>query len=189
MADGGRQKNCGAINSRSDRGNRWQVSDLRHPTSAILLVVQPALRTFGPCSPAARSSAGWAVSAPRFGIGARARTGDARVAIDESPEQAATLDLTTVTRLAEVVLPGELGDDGFTRVSRGFTQWIDGVSPGRGTRAPLRQHEDSADGRSRPPVAGRRSTGCARPRRARETPARLQRLTRGPAARRSSLQR
>jgi len=65
-----------------------------------------------------------------FGIGARARTGEARVAIDESPEQSATLDLTTVTRLAEVVLPGELGDDGFTRVSRGFTQWIGGYRQG-----------------------------------------------------------
>ena len=59
-----------------------------------------------------------------FGIGARARPGEARVAIEESPEQAATLDLATVTRLAEVVLPGELGNDGFTRISRGFTQWI-----------------------------------------------------------------
>jgi hypothetical protein len=65
-----------------------------------------------------------------FGIGARARTGDARVAIGESPEQAATLDLATLTRLAEVVLPTELGDDGVARVSRGFTQWIDGYRQG-----------------------------------------------------------
>jgi hypothetical protein len=29
-----------------------------------------------------------------------------------------------VTRLAEAVLPGELGDAGFGRVSRAFTQWV-----------------------------------------------------------------
>jgi hypothetical protein len=60
-----------------------------------------------------------------IGIGARARNGDARTT-NATPGQAASLDLTTVTRLAEVVLPGELGDAGFARVSRGFTQWIDG---------------------------------------------------------------
>ena len=61
-----------------------------------------------------------------IGIGARARTGDARVANAAPPEQAAPLDLTTLTRLAEVVLPTELGNAGFARVSRAFTQWLGG---------------------------------------------------------------
>ena len=66
-----------------------------------------------------------------FGIGARARTGDARVANEAPPEQAAALDLTSVTRVAEVVLPGELGDAGFARVSRSFTQWLAGYREGQ----------------------------------------------------------
>jgi hypothetical protein len=66
-----------------------------------------------------------------FGIGARARTGDARVTTEAPPEQAASLDLTSVTRLAQVVLPGELGDAGFSRVSRGFTQWLAGYREGQ----------------------------------------------------------
>lgn len=39
-------------------------------------------------------------------------------------EQATTLDATTVAKLAEAVLPSELGDAGFVRVSRAFTQWV-----------------------------------------------------------------
>ena len=66
-----------------------------------------------------------------IGIGARARTGDAQVANEASPEQATSLDLTSVTRLAEVVLPGELGDAGFARVSRGFNQWVAGYREGQ----------------------------------------------------------
>src|SRR5262245_47287801 len=66
-----------------------------------------------------------------FGISARARAGGSLVAIEAPPEQAAALDLTSVTRLAEVVLPSELGDAGFGRVSRAFTQWIGAYREGQ----------------------------------------------------------
>ena len=93
-----------------------------------------------------------------FGIGARARTGDARIAIAANPEQAAPLDITTVTRLAEVVLPSELGDAGFTRVSRGFTQWINGYREGQELVHPygsteIRQTAASPAGRWRDQLA------------------------------------
>lgn len=66
-----------------------------------------------------------------LGIGVRARTSNAETKGADSVEpQAPTLDVTTVTRLAESVLPGELGDAGFARVSRGFTQWINGYREG-----------------------------------------------------------
>ncbi len=65
-----------------------------------------------------------------IGIGVRARTGEAKAGAISAPQQSNTLDTTTVTRLAEVVLPGELGDAGFTRASRGFTQWIGGYRAG-----------------------------------------------------------
>jgi len=59
-----------------------------------------------------------------LGLGVRARSGDAKGLDAVVPEQAATLDRTMVTRLAEAVLPGELGDAGVSRVSRAFTQWV-----------------------------------------------------------------
>lgn len=59
-----------------------------------------------------------------LGLGMRARSGDAKMPDAVAPEQAATLDSVMVTRLAEAVLPGELGDAGFGRVSRAFTQWV-----------------------------------------------------------------
>jgi hypothetical protein len=65
-----------------------------------------------------------------LGIGVRVRNGEAKAAVDSAPQQTNTLDASTVTRLAEAVLPGELGDAGFTRVSRGFTQWISGYRAG-----------------------------------------------------------
>jgi hypothetical protein len=58
-----------------------------------------------------------------LGFGVRARPGDAK-ALTPAAEQGPTLDSVMVTRLAEVVLPGELGDVGFSRVSRAFTQWV-----------------------------------------------------------------
>jgi hypothetical protein len=62
----------------------------------------------------------------RRGIGARARL--SKAAAIRAPQ--ANTRRGTVTRLAEAVLPGELGDAGFTRVSRGFTQWIGGYRAG-----------------------------------------------------------
>lgn len=64
------------------------------------------------------------------GLGAAARLGlrprDASAAHVEPgvPPQSATLDAVVVTRLGDVVLPGELGDAGIARVSRAFTQWV-----------------------------------------------------------------
>ena len=56
-------------------------------------------------------------------IGAGLRLRPAHAASSLAPNQAAPLDPTSVTRLAEVVLPAELGDAGFGRVSRAFTEW------------------------------------------------------------------
>jgi len=56
-------------------------------------------------------------------------------------EQATTLDATTVTKLAEAVLPSELGDSGFGRVSRAFTQWVGAYRQG----AELNHHYGSAE--------------------------------------------
>lgn len=55
-----------------------------------------------------------------LGFGVRARPTEAKSA---APEQGAPLDGAMVRGIAEVVLPTELGNDGFTRVSRAFTQW------------------------------------------------------------------
>jgi gluconate 2-dehydrogenase subunit 3-like protein len=65
-----------------------------------------------------------------LGIGVRARAGEANAATITAPQQANTLDTATITRLAEAVLPGELGDAGFARTGRGFTQWIGGYRAG-----------------------------------------------------------
>ena len=64
-----------------------------------------------------------------LGLGVRARRNEASAATPV-PQPSATLDSVTITRLAEAVLPSELGDAGYTRVSRGFTQWIAGYTPG-----------------------------------------------------------
>jgi hypothetical protein len=65
-----------------------------------------------------------------LGIGVRARSGQATTTSAEVLPQAASLDTATVTRLAEAVLPGELGDAGFARVSRAFTEWVAAYRPG-----------------------------------------------------------
>lgn len=64
-----------------------------------------------------------------LGLGARARL--ARATSPElAPPQQSSLDATMVARVAEAVLPAELGDDGFKRVSRGFTRWLAEYRPG-----------------------------------------------------------
>lgn len=65
-----------------------------------------------------------------LGLGMRPRADDAKALHAATPEQFPTLDNVLVTRLAEVVLPGELGDAGFSRVSRAFTQWVAGYRKG-----------------------------------------------------------
>src|SRR5688500_17529015 len=58
-----------------------------------------------------------------LGFGVRAREVEAKVEA-AAPEQASALDSAMVRGIAEVVLPAELGNDGFARVSRAFTQWV-----------------------------------------------------------------
>jgi|SRR5688572_22931514 len=64
-----------------------------------------------------------------LGLGARARLAQAS-SPGSAPPQSSSLDATMVTRIAEVVLPAELGADGFNRVSRGFTRWVAEYRPG-----------------------------------------------------------
>lgn len=65
-----------------------------------------------------------------LGLGVRPRADDGKTLHAAAPEQFPTLDNVMVTRLAEAVLPGELGDAGFGRVSRAFTQWVAGYRKG-----------------------------------------------------------
>jgi hypothetical protein len=64
--------------------------------------------------------------AAALGIGVRPRPGAASVA----PLQSAGLDASILRAVADSVLPSELGSDGVTRVSRAFSQWIDGYRVG-----------------------------------------------------------
>ena len=64
-----------------------------------------------------------------LGLGARARVARASSPGSALP-QSSSLDATIITRVAEVVLPAELGTDGFNRVSRGFTRWVAEYRPG-----------------------------------------------------------
>ena len=66
----------------------------------------------------------------------------------EVREQATTLDAATVTKLAEAVLPSELGDSGFVRVSRAFTQWIGEYRQGAELNHPYGSAEISQTGES-----------------------------------------
>jgi hypothetical protein len=93
-----------------------------------------------------------------LGFGVRARSMDAKGLVETSPEQAAPLDGAMVKSLAEVVLPGELGDAGISRVSRAFTQWVAGYRPGVELVHPygsseLRQTGESPAGRWRTQLA------------------------------------
>ena len=45
-------------------------------------------------------------------------------------QQAVALDGAMLRATAEVVLPGEIGNDGISRISRAFTQWIGAFRPG-----------------------------------------------------------
>ena len=64
-----------------------------------------------------------------LGFGVRPRTAGATETV--APEQDAPLDGEMVRGIAEVVLPAELGNDGFARASRAFTQWAATYRPGR----------------------------------------------------------
>lgn len=61
-----------------------------------------------------------------FGVRARHASADA----PETTGQQGALDGAMVRSLAEVVLPAELGNDGFARVSRNFAAWAAGYRPG-----------------------------------------------------------
>jgi hypothetical protein len=66
-----------------------------------------------------------------FGVGIRPRSAVGATSADRNAStQTAALDVAMVTRVAEVVLPGELGESGFARAARDFTQWIGGYRPG-----------------------------------------------------------
>jgi hypothetical protein len=64
-----------------------------------------------------------------LGFGVRARHASAKVP-EASAGQEASLDGAMVRSLAEVVLPAELGSDGFARVSRNFATWAAGYRAG-----------------------------------------------------------
>ncbi|HEX6942644.1 MAG TPA: gluconate 2-dehydrogenase subunit 3 family protein [Gemmatimonadaceae bacterium] len=69
-----------------------------------------------------RTFVGWLSSVgAALGFGVRAREVEAKA--EAAPEQDAPLNGAMVRGIAEVVLPAELGNDGFARVSRAFTQW------------------------------------------------------------------
>ena len=63
-----------------------------------------------------------------LGIGVRGRPAQANAR--EAAEQNGNLDAAMVRGVADVVLPSELGNDGITRVSRAFSQWIGGYRAG-----------------------------------------------------------
>jgi hypothetical protein len=67
--------------------------------------------------------------AATLGVGARARTGSA-ASTSHFGQQSGSLDPVVVASLAAAVLPSELGDDGFGRVGREFSQWISGYRAG-----------------------------------------------------------
>lgn len=54
------------------------------------------------------------------------RTGSQRAGV----QQSSSLDLEAIQRLAEVVLPSEIGSDGAARAARGFRDWIAGYREG-----------------------------------------------------------
>ena len=64
-----------------------------------------------------------------LGFGVRPRKVEAKGEA-ATPEQDSSLDGAMVRGIAEVVLPAELGNDGFARVSRAFTQWAGAFRPG-----------------------------------------------------------
>ena len=65
-----------------------------------------------------------------LGVGVRVRQVDAKPRLEAGPEQGAPLDNAMLSRIGEVVLPGELGQDGLVRVSRAFSQWVADYRPG-----------------------------------------------------------
>jgi hypothetical protein len=72
-----------------------------------------------------RTFVGWLGSVgSAIGLGAR------RAPTTADRDQGSGLDVQGITRLAEAVLPQELGDLGLARVSRGFTQWVAGYRAG-----------------------------------------------------------
>jgi hypothetical protein len=77
-----------------------------------------------------RTFVSWLSSAAAaLGFGVRARPAAARQ-LDDSKEQAVALDGAMLRAIAQVVLPGEIGNDGINRMSRAFAQWIAAFRPG-----------------------------------------------------------
>ena len=64
-----------------------------------------------------------------LGFGVRARPAGATESAVVN-EQESSLDAAVVRSIAEVVLPAELGNDGFARVSRAFATWAGGYRQG-----------------------------------------------------------
>ena len=62
-----------------------------------------------------------------FGVRTRPATAIAPAGVSE---QGTSLDAAVVRSIAEVVLPAELGNDGFARVSRAFATWAGGYRQG-----------------------------------------------------------
>jgi hypothetical protein len=59
-----------------------------------------------------------------LGLGVLAKDGSATPATPVLPGQSSSLDPAVVASLAAAVLPSELGESGFTRVGREFSEWI-----------------------------------------------------------------
>lgn len=95
----------------------------------MVLVARPAPGTFGSMT-SRRTFVSWLSGlAAALGIGVRPGTASSRD-VEEPTEQGATLDGAMMRGIAEVVLPGEIGNEGFSRVSRAFTLWIAAYRPG-----------------------------------------------------------
>jgi hypothetical protein len=82
-----------------------------------------------------------------LGIGVRPRMGMGVASDGFGAGRSTTLDPATIARLAEVVLPSELGEAGFAQAGREFTRWIGGYREG----VELVHPYGSADLRNTPP--------------------------------------
>ncbi len=123
----------------------------------MVLVARAAPGTFGPMT-SRRSFVSWLSGlAAALGIGVRPGAASSRD-VETPAGQGATLDNAMMRAIAEVVLPAEIGADGFNRVSRGFTQWIAAYRPGVELVHPygstqIRQTPESPAGRWRQQLA------------------------------------
>jgi hypothetical protein len=86
-------------------------------------------------APSRRSFITWlgglaAASGLRRAVRAEARPAAPASLGDPAAGQGTALDPALLTQLAEVVLPGELGDIDTARVGRAFARWAEGYQPG-----------------------------------------------------------